>query len=162
MERSEPTAEASFAAVRARRRLGMAIAATIMLGMMTRPRYPSTRPVMAMPRPPRRPADLRISESEMWPRMIAAMEAGKKTVKIPQIRLAMALPLVGGLPTSGGGVAKEPPPTAPGPVVGRAAAAAVSGLPHLEQNCPESGLVVPQFRQNMTCLQLCLRGNIAL
>jgi hypothetical protein len=30
----------------------------------------------------------------MWPRMIAAMEAGRKNVKIPQIRLAIALPLV--------------------------------------------------------------------
>jgi hypothetical protein len=77
--------------------------------------------------------------------MIAAMEAGKKNVKIPQTRLAMALPLVRGLPSNGGSVANEPPPTAPGPVVGRTAAAAVSGLPQLEQNCPESGLVVPQF-----------------
>jgi hypothetical protein len=77
--------------------------------------------------------------------MIAAMEAGRKNVKIPQTRLATALPLVGGLPSSGGGVTKELPRTAPGPVVGRAAAAAESGLPHLEQNCPESGLAIPQF-----------------
>src|ERR1700678_2148401 len=109
-----------------------------------------------------RPADLRISECAMWPRMTAAMEAGRKIVKIPQIRLAMALPLVGGLPSSGGGVANEPTPTAPGPVVGRTAAAAGSGLPHLEQNWPESGLGVPQFLKNMTRLKLCLRGNIAL
>src|SRR3984885_9636192 len=109
-----------------------------------------------------RPADLRISECAMWPRMTAAMEAGRKIVKIPQIRLAMALPLVGGLLSSGGGVANEPPGTAPGPVVGRTAAAAVSGLPHLEQNCPESGLAVPQFRQNIACLLFDLRGNIAL
>src|SRR5580692_40260 len=160
MERSEPTAEASFAAVRARRRLGMAIAATIMMGMMTRPRYPSTRPVMAMPRPPIRPAELRISESEMWPRMIAAMEAGRKNVKIPQIRLAIALPLVCASPGRGGGVAKELPGTGVGPGVGRAAEE--TGCPHFEQNCPESGLAVPQFRQNIMCLQFCLRGNISL
>ncbi len=85
------------------------------------PRYPSTRPVMAMPRPPMRPADLRISESETWPRMIAAMEAGRKNVKIPQIRLAMALPLVGASPARGGGVANELPGTGAGPGVGRAA-----------------------------------------
>ena len=81
-------------------------------GMMVMPRYPSTSPVIAMPRPPMRPADLRISESEIWPRMIAAMEAGRKNVKIPQTRLAMALPLVGGLPSSGGGVGEELPGTA--------------------------------------------------
>jgi hypothetical protein len=77
--------------------------------------------------------------------MIAAMEAGRKNVKIPHTRLAMALPLVGTSPVTGGGAANELPGTAPGPVVGRTAAAAVSGLPHLEQNCPESGLAIPQF-----------------
>src|ERR1700722_583201 len=160
MERSEPTAEASFAATRACSRLGIAIAATITTGMMTRPRYPSTRPGLAMPRPPIRPAELRISESEMWPRIIAAMEAGRKNVKIPQTRLAMALPLVGASPVTGAGVANEPPGTGVGPGVVRAAAEE-SGCPHFEQNCPESGLAVPQFRQNIACLRFCLRGNIS-
>src|ERR1700674_782200 len=160
-ERSEPTAEASFAATRACSRLGIAIAATIMTGMMTRPRYPSTKPVMAMPLPPMRPAELRISESEMWPRIIAAMEAGRKNVKIPHTMLAIALPLVGASPVTIGGVANEPAGTGAGPGMVRAAAEE-SGCPHFEQNCPESGLAVPQFRQNIVCLRFCLRGNISL
>ena len=92
-----------------------------------------------------RPADLRISESEMWPRMIAAMEAGRKNVKIPQTRLAMALPLVGASPATGGGVAEELPGTGAGADVIRAAAEEGSGFPHFEQNCRESGLAIPQF-----------------
>jgi len=77
--------------------------------------------------------------------MIAAMEAGRKNVKIPQTRLAMALPLVGGLPSSGGGVAEELPGTATGPGVEPAEAVDGSGLPHFEQNWPELGLAIPQF-----------------
>ncbi len=109
-----------------------------------------------------RPADLRISESDIWPRIIAAMEAGRKKVKIPQTRLAIALPLVGASPLTGGGAGNELPGTGTGPGAVRAPAAAESGCPHLEQNCPASGLAMPQFRQNIACLQFCLRGNIAL
>src|SRR5580658_1246518 len=89
------------------------------------------------------------------------MEAGRKNVKIPQTRLAMALPLVGASPATGGGVANELPGTAVGPGVVRAPAAG-SGCPHFEQNCPESGLAIPQFRQNIAHLRFCLRGNISL
>src|ERR1700689_996230 len=109
-----------------------------------------------------RPADLRISERDMWPRIIAAMEGGRKKVKIPQTRLAIALPLVGASPVTGGGVGNELPETGMGPGAVRAPAPEESGCPHLEQNCPESGLAVPQFRQNIARLQFCLRGNIAL
>jgi len=53
-------------------------------------------------------------------------------VKIPQTRLAIALPLVGASPATGGGGANEPPGTGVGPdAVG--ATAGESGLPHLEQ-----------------------------
>ena len=69
-----------------------------------------------------RPADLRISESEMWPRMIAAMEAGRKNVKIPQTRLAMALPLVGASPVNGGGASDELARRTQVPALTRAAA----------------------------------------
>jgi hypothetical protein len=98
----------------------------------------------------------------MWPRIIEAMEAGRKNRKIPQTRLAMALPLVGALPVKGGGVSDEFPATGRGTGVVRAAADEGSGFPHLEQNCRESGLAIPQFRQNIARLRFCLRGNISL
>ena len=63
--RSDPTAEASFAAILARSKFGIAIAAMIRIGIKpTTPRYPSTSPAVAIPRPASRPADLPISDSE--------------------------------------------------------------------------------------------------
>src|SRR5580704_10965714 len=47
-----------------------------------------------MPAPFRRPALLRICELEMWPKTMASTAAGKMKNKNPQIRLAMARPLV--------------------------------------------------------------------
>jgi len=48
--RTDATAELSLAAILARRRLGIAIAAIIkMNGMATTPRYPKTSPAIAKP-----------------------------------------------------------------------------------------------------------------
>jgi hypothetical protein len=90
--------------------------------------------------------------------MIAAMEAGRKNVKIPQTRLAIALPLVGASPVDCCGVADELSGTGAGSgaVVVRAAAEEGIGFPHLEQNCREAGLAIPQLRQNITRLLFCL------
>src|ERR1700683_160680 len=69
--RSAPTVDASFAAIRARSKFGMAIAAKIKTnGITATPRYPSTKPATAMPWPPKRPADFRISASARCPRTI--------------------------------------------------------------------------------------------
>src|ERR1700729_3486499 len=96
MERSVPTAEASFAAIRARSKFGIAIAAMIRItGIIAIPIYPSTKPAVAIPAPPSRPADLRISERAIWPRITAAIEPKKTNPTIPQTRLAIAFPLVG-------------------------------------------------------------------
>src|SRR6266581_3775802 len=100
--RRELTADASFAAIRARSKLGMAIAAMIKTGTNAKPVYPSTRPAMAIPRPVRRPALRRISDSDRWPMITATIADGRKKKRMPQIRLAIALPLVLGFP--GGGV----------------------------------------------------------
>jgi hypothetical protein len=92
--RTELTADASFAAIFARKRFGMAIAAMIRMGINDKPRYPNTSPAMAIPRPPRRPALFRISERDKWPMTTATIAAGRKKKSRPETRLPMALPLV--------------------------------------------------------------------
>src|SRR5438876_11896483 len=101
--RTDATAELSLADILARSKLGIAIAAMIrMNGIATTPRYPRTRPAMARPWPVKRPALFLISDRERWPRMIATTESGK-ILMIPQIKLPIALQLVCGWPTDGGG-----------------------------------------------------------
>src|SRR5271156_4294762 len=149
MMRNVPTADASFAACRARSRFGIAIAAIIrMRGIIAIPMYPSTKPAVAIPAPPILPADLRISESAMWPKMMAAIDPRKKNPKIPQTRLAMAFPLVGGFPTTAcapaiDGFDTVAPETIP---AGRSAA---SGSPQPAQYFAWSGFAVPQRGQNI-------------
>ena len=61
----EPTADASFAAILARKRFGIAMAAMIKTnGSMSAPKYPRTSPAMAIPSPFSLPVDFLISESE--------------------------------------------------------------------------------------------------
>lgn len=97
--RSDATAEASFAAILARRRFGIAIAAMIKTtGKINTPIYPSTSPAMAIPAPMIWPPLRRIRERDMWPVMIAAMPARGTRNKMPQIRLTIAKPLVLGSP----------------------------------------------------------------
>ncbi len=72
--RRAPTAKASFAAIRAQSRFGIAIAAIIRMdGITAIPKYPSTRAATAIPCPVKRPADFRMSEIEICPKMIAAL-----------------------------------------------------------------------------------------
>jgi hypothetical protein len=79
----------------------------------------------------------------MWPRITAAIEP-RKNPKIPQTRLAIALPLVGGLPVTGcaaavDGIDAAAPETAP----------AASESPHPAQHFAWSGFAVPQRGQNI-------------
>src|SRR5437879_12278758 len=87
----DQTADASFAAIRALSKLGIAMAATISTGIAAIPRYPMISPPSAIPPPLRRPWLFRISEREMCPRMIAAIAEGMRKEKKPRIKLAMAV-----------------------------------------------------------------------
>src|SRR5713226_7615522 len=49
----------------------------ITMGINDKPRYPSTRPAMAMPFPPKRPALFWISERDKWPMITATIAAGR-------------------------------------------------------------------------------------
>src|SRR6478672_1026375 len=97
MVRIADTAEDSLAAIRARSRFGIAIAAMIRIaGIAATPTYPRTSPAIANPSPFRRPALLRICDRERCPRTMATIDIGKKNRKSPLTRLATAIPLVSG------------------------------------------------------------------
>src|SRR5579872_3603106 len=130
------TADASFAAIRARSRFGIAIAAIIrMPGIAPTPTYPSTNPAIATPSPLIRPALLRISERLKWPKTMARMARGKTKKKIPLIRLTIALPLVSG------GVDGGAPATA-------TAVPLEAGLPQTRQNLSSGLILLPQPAHN--------------
>src|SRR5580704_10148722 len=74
----------------------MAMAAMMTSGMKDMPRYPRTRPVMAIPLPLIRPALLPISERDKCPKIIARTADGNRKKKQPKIKLATDLPLVVG------------------------------------------------------------------
>src|SRR5579863_442810 len=100
---------------------------------------------MARPSPLRRPALRRISERERCPRTTATIEIGKKKMKRPQIRLAMALPLVstgtpGAATAAGGAVASEP----------------AASFPQTRQNLSPAATSFPQLVQSrLSDLRLC-------
>src|SRR6266852_5206895 len=89
---------------------------------------------MARPSPFRRPALLRISESEMCPRITATIAAGRKKKKKPRIRLAIALPSVRCAATAPSGVGGAP--------------GAEIALPQTLQKLLPSAKVVPHLGQN--------------
>jgi|ERR1022692_724349 hypothetical protein len=130
----DATEDASFAAIRARNRLGIAIAAIMRMGIIEIPKYPNISPVKAIPAPRSRPLLLRISEREMWPRTMATIAAGNKNPKTPAIKLPIAFPLVSPGPTG----------NAAGTVVGLGGEV---GAPQLPQNWLLSASVVPQLEQ---------------
>lgn len=68
-------------------------------------------------------------------------------MKIPQIKLAIALPLVGTSTAAIGAGAAASGSERAGPVL--AARDAAKEVPHFEQYCAESGLAVPHCGQNM-------------
>jgi hypothetical protein len=92
----DPIALASFAAMRERNRLGIAIAAMIKTtGIASKLIYPMMRPASAKPSPFNLPMLLRMSERDMWPRIIAGIPARIERIvrlQIPKMRLATALP----------------------------------------------------------------------
>src|SRR5215831_4400645 len=92
--RIDATADASFAAMRALSRLGVAMAAMMRTGIIAIPMYPMISPARAIPSPWRRPWLFRISERDTCPRMIATIAEGMRKEKKPRIKLAIALPLV--------------------------------------------------------------------
>src|SRR5437660_11793878 len=112
--------------------------------MNATPKYPSTIPVIARPRPFKRPGLLRISESAMYPKITATIERGRMTKRIPQITLKIALPLVsGGSPNATCGSGATPAP-------------ACESRPQAPQNRCPSARLLPQPRQNeLTGLLLC-------
>src|SRR5579864_1940707 len=113
--------------------------------MHATPRYPSTIPVIARPRPFNRPGLLRISERAMYPKITATTERGRIMKRIPQIRLKIALPLV-----SGGS------PNATCGSTGATPAPACESRPQAPQNCSPSARLLPQPRQNeLTGILLC-------
>src|SRR4029077_14017378 len=110
----------------------------IRIGINAITKYPKISPVRAIPAPWSRPLLLRISEREIWPRMMAAIAAGNKSKpQTPAIKLPMAFPLVS--PVS----------------IGNAAGVAVGldwevvGAPQRLQNGLFSRSAAPHFEQNI-------------
>jgi hypothetical protein len=92
---------------------------------------------MARPSPLRRPALPRISDSERCPRTTATIEIGKKKMNRPQIRLAIALPLV----SAGAAIVGAGP----------AAAETATSFPQTRQNLSPAPTSFPQLVQIRLC-----------
>src|SRR6185295_19190770 len=90
----------SFAATRARSRLGMAMAEMIpMIGIITKDTAPRMMPAMAMPRPQYVSGSLLVRLYAMAPRTMARTPPMMKQPKLgmarmPRIMAAMAMPLL--------------------------------------------------------------------
>src|SRR5713226_3663369 len=99
---------------------------------------------MARPSPFRRPALLRISESDMCPRITATIAAGSKKKKKPRIRLAIALPSVCGT-TAPVGIGGAPGAETALPQTLQKRLPSAKVFPHLGQNTihPSSGRKEP-------------------
>jgi hypothetical protein len=123
------TDAASFAAIFARNKFGIAIAAIISTsGINAISAYPRISPAFARPSPVNLPALFRISDSDKCPSTIAATAENGMKIRIAMIKLAIALPLVSAGPT---GAYVEPGiPTATGAApLGAAVLATYPGTP---------------------------------
>src|SRR5215831_7087515 len=158
MVRSDEAAADSLAAILARNRLGIAIAAMIrIIGTSTMLMYPMTRPAVALPCPANRPALLRMLDWARWPSITAGIPARTpkhSNERIPRMRLAVALPSTGRSPGTvlgrgciagdgaivGAGVARG----------GGALAEGVTGEPQFAQLVEPSGTLAPHTEQNIS------------
>jgi hypothetical protein len=149
------TDAASFAAIFARNKFGIAIAAIISTsGINAISAYPRISPAFARPSPVNLPALFRISDSDKCPSTIATTAENGMKIRIAMIKLAIAFPLVSAGPT---GAYVEPGiPTA----TGAAALATLTGtvpagpallielvatlFPHLGQKIVASAIISPQ------------------
>ena len=99
---------------------------------------------MATPSPLSRPALLRMSRRERCPKTTARIDAGKKKKKSPEIRLAIAFPLVSGV--------------TPCPAAAAAVADVETSFPHTRQKRSPDDTLFPQAGQNTV---ICLRRGPA-